>query len=63
MGEDTLDADTVSNAANGEGLSNAAVLLCDHSALKGLNALTVAFLDTNINADSIANVELGAFQP
>ena len=33
----------------------------DHSALKGLNALTVAFLDTNINADGIANVELGLF--
>ena len=37
------------------------VLLCDHSALKGLDALTVAFLDTNINADGVANVELGLF--
>ena len=58
-GEDTLNADTVGNAANGKGLSNAAVLLSDHSALEGLNALTVAVLDTNINADGIANVELG----
>ncbi len=60
-GEDTLDADTVSHAANGEGLCNAAVLLSDDSALEGLNALTVAVLDTNINADGIANVELRLF--
>ena len=37
------------------------MLLSDDSALDGLNALTVAVLDTNINVDGIANVELRLF--
>ncbi len=60
-GEDTLDTNAVGNAANGEGLSNTTVLLCDDSALESLDTLTIAVLDTNINADGIANVELRLF--
>ena len=62
-GEDTLNADTVGNAANGKGLCNAAVLLSNNGAFESLDTLTLAFLDANINADGIANVELGASQP
>ena len=58
-GEHLLHADAVGNAANGKGLCDAAVLLCNDGALEGLNTLTLAFLDTNINADGIADVELG----
>ena len=38
-GEDTLDTNAVGNAANGEGLSNTTVLLCDDSALESLDTL------------------------
>jgi hypothetical protein len=53
-GEDTLNADTVGNAANGKGLCNAAVLLSNDGALESLDTLTLAFLDANVNADGIA---------
>ena len=58
-GEDTLNADTVGNAANGKGLCNAAVLLSNDGTLESLDTLTLAFLDANVNANGIANVELG----
>ena len=58
-GEDTLDADAVGNAANGKGLCDAAVLLSNDGTLESLDTLALAFLDTNINADGIADVELG----
>ena len=48
-GEHTLDAHAVSSAAHSKGLGNTAVLLRDDSALKRLDTLTLAFLDTNGN--------------
>ena len=58
-GEHTLDAHAVSSAAHSKGLGNTAVLLRDDSALKRLDTLTLAFLDTNGNTHGIAHVELG----
>ena len=40
-GEDTLNADTVGNAANGKGLCNAAVLLSNDGALESLESAPV----------------------
>ena len=40
-GEDTLDAHAVSNAANGKGLGDAAVLLGNDGALEGLDTLKI----------------------
>ena len=35
------------------------MLLSNDGALESLDTLTLAFLDANVNADGIANVELG----
>src|SRR5699024_2582315 len=58
--EDTLDAHAVSDAADGKGLCDAAVLLGNDGALKGLDALALAFLDADVHPDGVADVELGA---
>ena len=60
-GEDTLNADTVGNAANGKGLCNAAVLLSNDGALEDLDTLTGAFLDLDVYLDGIAHIDLGLF--
>ena len=43
-GEDLLHTDTVGDAAHGDGLGDAAVLLGDDGALEDLDTLTVALL-------------------
>ena len=57
-GEHALYANAVGRTANGKGLSHAAMLLGDYSALEGLDTLTLAFLDANGNANGVANFEL-----
>ena len=44
-GKDLLAADAVGNAADGDGLVDAAMLLGNDGAFESLGALTVAFLD------------------
>ena len=58
-GEHALHADAVGSAADGEGLGDAAVLLGDHSALEGLDALALAFLDANGDPNGVTDLELG----
>ena len=55
-GEYSLDTNAVSNSAYGEGLSDTAMLLGDYSTLKGLDSLSVAFLDLNADTNSVTNV-------
>ncbi len=58
-GEDLLAAYVVGNAANGDGLVDAAVLLCNDGSLEGLGTLTGAFLNLYGNLNGIADVHLG----
>ena len=58
-GEDLLHAHAVRDAADGDGLLDAAVLLGDHSALEGLDALALAFLDANGDPNGVTDLELG----
>ena len=60
-GEDLLNANTVRNAADGDRLFDAAMLLGDHDALEDLDTLTSAFLDLNMDADGLADLDLGLF--
>ena len=46
---------------NGEGLLKTAVLLRDDDALEDLDTLAGAFLDLDMNADGIADVDDGHF--
>ena len=58
-GEHLLHADTVGQAADGDGLLDTAVLLGDDSALEDLDTLTGAFLDLHVYADGVAHQYLG----
>ena len=58
-GEDLLAADVVGNATNGDGLVDAAMLLCDDGAFESLVTLTAAFLDADGDTDGIADVHGG----
>ena len=58
-GKYLLAADTVGNTANGNGLVDTAVLLGNDGAFESLGTLTVAFLNENLNADSVADVHDG----
>ena len=60
-GEDLLNADAVSDTTDGDRLLDAAVLLGDHDALKDLDTLTGAFLDLDMDADGLADLDLGLF--
>ena len=60
-GEDLLAAYTVGDAADGDGLVDAAMLLGDDGAFKSLVALTAAFFYANGDTDCIADIELGQF--
>ena len=60
-GEHLLDADAVGKTTNGEGLLKTAVLLRDDDALEDLDTLAGAFLDLDMNADGIADVDDGHF--
>ena len=57
--EDLLAADAVADAADGDGLVDAAVLLGNDGAVERLVADAVAFLDTHGHADGVAHVHLG----
>ena len=54
-----LAADAVGDAAHGDGLVDAAVLLGDDRALESLGTLAVAFLDADEHANGVADVHLG----
>ena len=58
-GEDLLAAYTVGDAADGDSLVDAAMLLSNDGAFECLVALTAAFLYANGDTDGIADVELG----
>ena len=60
-GEDLLTAYAVGNAADGDGLVDAAMLLGNNGAFKSLVALTAAFLYANGDADGIADIQFGQF--
>ena len=60
-GENLLHTDAIGDAANGDGLLNAAVLLGDDGALEDLDTLAGAFLDLHVNADGIADFTCGHF--
>ena len=60
-GENLLHADAVGQAADGDGLLDAAVLLGNDGALKDLDTLTGAFLDLDVYPDGVAHIDLGLF--
>ena len=60
-GEHLLHADTVGQAADGDGLLDTAVLLGDNSTLEDLDTLTSAVLDLHVHADGVAHQHLGYF--
>src|SRR5688500_16112725 len=57
--EDALDADAVRDLADGEGLADTAATTGDAHALERLDALLVAFLHPDVNAQRIARTERG----
>ena len=59
QGEDLLAANAVGDAANSDGLADAAMLAGNDSAFKHLDTLTSAFLDANVYTNRIANPNLG----
>ena len=57
--EDTLNTDTVCNSANGKGLADAAVLLCNNGTLKNLDTILVCgFIDADVDLDGITDIDL-----
>ena len=56
QGEHLLHADAVRNTADGEGLLDAAMLLCNDGTLEHLDTLAVAFLYLQVDADSVADL-------
>ena len=58
-GEDLLAADAVGNTANGDGLTNAAMLAGNDGAFENLDTLTSAFLDANVHTDGVADPDFG----
>ena len=57
--EDSLDADTVGNSANGEGLGNARTLAGNNGSFKSLNSFSLALADLNGNLYGVADLDLG----
>jgi len=57
-GEYSLDTAAVCNAANGECLVDAAVLLGDNSTLEDLDPRLVAFSDPYMDLDGVTDAEL-----
>ena len=60
-GEYLLAANAVANAADGDRLVDAAVLLGDDGAVEGLVADAVALLDADGDAHGVADVHFGQF--
>ena len=61
-GEHLLHAHAVGDAADGDGLPDAAVLLGDDGALEDLDTLTGAFLDLHVHTDGVAHLDGGHFR-
>ena len=59
QGEDLLAANTVGDAANSDGLADAAMLAGNDSAFKHLDTLTSAFLDANVHTNGVAHPNFG----
>ena len=57
--EDSLDADTVGNSANGEGLGNARTLAGNNGSFESLNSFSLALADLNGNLYGVAELDLG----
>ena len=55
-GEHLLNTNAVGNAADGEGLGDAAVLLSNDGTLEDLDTLTVAFLNLQVDTHSVADL-------
>ena len=60
-GENLFAADAVGDTTNGEGFLNTAVLLGDNGALENLNSFTGTFLDFDMNANGVTDVNFGQF--
>ena len=60
-GENLLAADAVAQAADGDGLLNAAMLAGNDRSLEHLHSLTSAFLDFHMNANGVADIHLRQF--
>ena len=54
-GEHLFHTDAIGDAAHGDGLLDAAVLLGDDGAFEDLDTLAVSFLDMDVNADGVAH--------
>ena len=59
QGEDLLAANAVGDAADGNGLTNAAMLAGNDGAFENLNTLTSAFLDAYMHTNGVAHPDLG----
>ena len=57
--EDSLDADTVGNSANGEGLGNARTLAGNNGSFESLNSFSLALADLNGNLYGVTDLDLG----
>ena len=59
QGEDLLAANAVGDAADSDGLADAAMLAGNDNAFKHLDTLTSAFLDANVHTNSVAHPNVG----
>ena len=59
QGENLLAAHAVGDTANGDGLTDAAVLTGDNGAFKHLDTLTSAFLDAHMHTNGVADLHFG----
>lgn len=59
VGEGPLNADTVADTANGEGLADAAALHLNNDSLEVLKPLVIALDNLNEYTNGVANLELG----
>ena len=57
--EDSLDADTIGNSANGEGLGNARTLAGKNRSIESLNTPSLALADLNGNLYGVTDLDLG----
>ena len=55
----TLNTYAIGNTANGEGFRNTGTVLCNNGAFKSLHSFFVSFANLNLNANGIADRELG----
>ena len=61
--EDSLDAATIGNSANGEGLGNARTLAGNNGSFESLNSFSLALADLNGNLYGVADLDLGISSP